>query len=157
IHRPNCRPPDIHPMNKCAKFQPNPTIFEVSSLPQSFSLVLAKNSSPVPKNQNFRKLEKTPPDIHLRNECAKFQPNPTIFEVSRLPQSFSLVLAKNSSPVPKIKIFKKWKKTPPDIHLRNECAKFQPNPTIFEVSRLPQSFSLVLAKNSSPGPKNQNF
>ena len=32
------------------------------------------------------------------------------------------------------------KKTPPGIRPRNKCAKFQPNPTIFEVSRLPQSF-----------------
>ena len=79
---------DIHPRNKCAKFQPNRTIFEVSRLPQSFNLVLAKNSSPGPKNQNFRKMKKTPPDIHPRNKCAKFQPNRTIFEVSRLPQSF---------------------------------------------------------------------
>ena len=29
-------PPDIHPWNKCAKFQPNPTIFEVSRLPPNY-------------------------------------------------------------------------------------------------------------------------
>jgi len=32
------------------------------------------------------------------------------------------------------------KKTPPDIHPRNKCTKFQPNSTIFGLSRLPQSF-----------------
>ena len=60
-------------------------------------------------------------------------------------------------PRPQKSKFSKSEKTPLDIHPRNKCIKFQQNPTIFEVSRLPQSFSLVLAKNSSPGPKNQNF
>ena len=32
------------------------------------------------------------------------------------------------------------KKTPPDIYPRNNCAKFQPKRTIFEVSSTPQSF-----------------
>ena len=65
-------PPDIHQKNKCAKFQQNRTIFEASRQPQSFSLVLAKNSSPDPKNQNFWKMKKTPPDI-LHGTC--IQPN----------------------------------------------------------------------------------
>ena len=33
-------------------------------------------------------MNKSPPGIYPRNKCAKFQPNPSIFEVSRLPQSF---------------------------------------------------------------------
>ena len=40
-----------------------------------------------PETPKFLKNEKTIPDIYPRNKCAKFQPNPTIFEVSRLPQS----------------------------------------------------------------------
>ena len=79
---------DIHPRNKSVKFQPNPTIFEVSRRSQSFSLVLVKNSSPGPKNQNFEKMKKSPPGIHPWIKCAKFQPNRTIFKVSSLPQSF---------------------------------------------------------------------
>ena len=31
------------------------------------------------------------------------------------------------------------KKNTTDIHQRKKCAKFKPNPTIFEISRLPQS------------------
>ena len=58
--------------------------------------------------------------------------------------------------VPKNQNFCKMKKNP-DIHPRNKCAKFQPNRSIFEAFRLWQSFSLVLVKNSSPSPKNQNF
>ena len=49
---------------------------------------------------------------------------------------------------PKMKILKKLKKhlkAPPGIHLRNKCTKFQPNPTIFEVYRLPQSFGTKFA------------
>ena len=34
----NIKPPDIHPRNKCAKFQPNMTIFDVSRLPDLFWL-----------------------------------------------------------------------------------------------------------------------
>ena len=45
--------------------------------------------------------------------------------------------SKTRPQAPKTKIFKNEKKNP-DIY-RNKCAKFQPNPTIFEVSRLPQS------------------
>ena len=77
--------PDIHPRKKCTKFQPNPTIFEVSRLPQSFSLVLAKNSSPGPKNQNFWQMKKHL-KIFIQGRCV---PNfSQIFEVSRLPLSF---------------------------------------------------------------------
>ena len=125
---------------KCAKFHPNPRIFGLSGLPQMFWPNLGLKWSPRPQNKYFQKIKKAPPGIYSRNKCAKIQPNPTIFGLSRLPQSFSLVLAKNSSAGLKNQNFEKMKKTPPDIHLRNKCAKFQPNPTIFEVYRLPQSF-----------------
>ena len=125
-------PSDIHLRNKCTKFQPNQTIFEGSSMPQSFSLVLTKNSSPGPKNENFQKMKKTPPGIYPRNKCTKFQPNRTIFEACSLPQSFSLVLAKNSSPGPKNENFQKMNKALPVIYQRNKCTKFQLNRTSFE-------------------------
>ena len=70
-------------------------------------------------------------------KCTKFQPNLTIFEIYRFPKGLTSVWYKNSSPGPKIKILKKWKK-----HLqafgqgtRNKCTKFQPNPTILGLSR----------------------
>ena len=59
------------------------TIFYVYRLPKSFSLVLAKNSSP----DDFLKNDKAPKNIHPRNKCAKFQSNLTIFY--KLSQSFS--------------------------------------------------------------------
>ena len=130
----------IHLRNKCIKFHQNPIVFGLPKLPWSFSVILGLGPSPGPKNQNFQKVRNVLPGFHPRNKCAKFQPNRTIFEVSRLPQSFSLVLRKNSSPGPKNQNFWKMKKTPPDIHPRNKCTKFQPNWTIFKVSRLPQSF-----------------
>ena len=36
----------------------------------------------------FEKIKRIPSDIHPWNKCAKFQPNPTIFEVSRLPPNY---------------------------------------------------------------------
>jgi len=33
-------------------------------------------------------LKETSPDIHTSNKCSKFQSNPTIFGLCRLPQSF---------------------------------------------------------------------
>ena len=69
-----------------------------------------RKTRPQAPNIKFSKNEKTSLGIHPRNKCAKFQPNWTIFDVSRLPQSFSLVLAKSSFPGPKMKIFEKWKK-----------------------------------------------
>jgi len=41
---------------------------------------------------------------------------------------------------PKIKFLKNEKKTAPGLYLRNKCTKFQPNPTILGLCRLPQSF-----------------
>ena len=66
------------------------------------------------------------------------------------------ICEKTRPQAPIIKIFKN-EKNYPSYPPKIKCAKFKPNPTIFEVSRLPQSFSLVFAKNSSPGPKNQIF
>ena len=51
--------------------------------------------------------KKSPPDIHPRNKCAKFQLNPTIFEVPWLAQRFSLVLEITCPQAPKIEIFEK--------------------------------------------------
>jgi len=48
----------------------------------------------------------------------------------------------------------KNKKTPPNIHPRNKCAKFQSNPTIFGLSRLPCKFSCQFGPW---GPKMKNF
>jgi len=50
-------PPEIHPRINCVKFPPKLTIFEVSSLPQSFSLVLGKNCDHALKNENFEKMK----------------------------------------------------------------------------------------------------
>ena len=59
--------------------------------PKVFRLVLGLKLVTTPlKNQNFEKMKKTPPGIHPRSKCAKFQPNRTIFEVSSLPQSFEV-------------------------------------------------------------------
>ena len=41
---------------------------------------------PGPKNQNFKKWKTTPQGIHPRDNCAKFQQNLTIFEVSSCPK-----------------------------------------------------------------------
>lgn len=41
-----------------------------------------------PKLKNLEKMKEILPGIRPRNKCAKYQPNPTICEVSRLPQSF---------------------------------------------------------------------
>ena len=119
-------PPDIYPRNKCAKFHKNRTIFEISRLPQSFTSVLGQKGSQGPKNEDFEKMKKTSPDIHIRNKCAKFQKNQSIFEVYGLPQSFSLVLGQKGSQGPKNENFEKMKKPPPDIHPRNKCAKKGP-------------------------------
>jgi len=40
-----------------------------------------EKGAPGRKNENS-------PDIHPRNKCTKFQPNPTIFGLCRLPPSF---------------------------------------------------------------------
>ena len=153
-------PPGIHPRTECAKFQPNRTIFEVSSAPQSFSLVLAKNSSPGLKNQNFWKMKKTPPDIHPRNKCAKFQPNSTIFEASSTDrQTDKQTLSDSSSTEVENsrtcelhwaqlvfyqlfigRIVAIVKNTSPGIRPRNnKWSKLQPNSTIFEVFKMPKS------------------
>ena len=82
--------PGIYPRNKCTKFQPNRTMFDASSLPQSLSLVLAKRTRPQAiKIKIFKKWIKALPVIYQRNKCTKFQLNRTSFEAwCRLPQSF---------------------------------------------------------------------
>ena len=83
-------PPGIHPMNMCTKFQPYPMIFTFPSAPGRFWAHLGGfRAHNCPENQNFQKMKKPAPGIHPRNKCTKFQPNPTIFRLSRLPQSFS--------------------------------------------------------------------
>ena len=73
-------------------------------------------------------MKKHPQILTSNIRCAKFQPNPTIFVVSRLSQSFRLILEKTCAP--KIKFFEKWKNSP-DIYPMNKYTKFQPNPTDF--------------------------
>ena len=101
--------PDIHPRNKdFSQIQP----FLISpGYPKDLASFWQKL---VPRLQKSKLLmmKKPPLDIHPRNKCARFQSNPTIFEVSRLPQRFNLVLAKTRHQAPKIKIFEKRKKLP---------------------------------------------
>ena len=142
-------PQDIHPRNKCAKFQLNRTIFEASRLLLSFSLVLAKNLSPGPKNQNFWKMKKIPPDIHPRTKCAKFQPNPTIFEVSRLPQSFSAKISlfwlKKLVPRPqKSKFLKNEKNTPRYSPKEQVCEISAKSDNFWSLQRAPKFWDIHL-------------
>ena len=101
-------------------------------------------------------MKEKPSDIHPRNKCAKFQSNPTIFGLCRLPQRFWPILGKNGSRGPKNENFQKMKKNP-GIHPKNNCTKFQPNPTSFGLCRLPLRFWRILGKNRSRGPENENF
>ena len=83
------KPLGICQKNKCTEFQEHPTMFGLSRLPRRFSVHFwAKNASPGPKNQNFKKMKKTPPGICPKSKCTKFQPDTTIYGVSSLPQSF---------------------------------------------------------------------
>ena len=77
----------MHPRNKCTKFQPNATIFGLSRLPQSFSLVLRQKVVPRaqkwkladkkdgpqgPKIKNFQKMKKTP----------RYSPKEQVYQIS---------------------------------------------------------------------------
>jgi len=58
------------------------------------------------------------PELNERNKCTKFQPNPTIFGLSRLPRKFSGQFGPRAQKG-KFSKKKQKKKTPPDIHPRN--------------------------------------
>jgi len=53
--------PGIYPRNKCTKFQKNPTIFGLSTLPQRFWPKFGLKCSPGPQNENFEKIKKKHP------------------------------------------------------------------------------------------------
>ena len=55
------------------KFNQFPSFMKSPGCSQTFSLVLAKNSFPNPKNQNFCNMKNITPDIYPRNNCLKFQ------------------------------------------------------------------------------------
>ena len=57
------------------KFNQFPSFMKSPGCSQTFSLVLAKNSFPNPKNQNFCNMKNITQDIYPRNKCLKFQPN----------------------------------------------------------------------------------
>lgn len=87
--------------NKTPRSSSNEYIFKISAKLDQFSLsysvlnfwpTLAKEGSPGPK------YEKNTPGICLKNMCIKFQPNPTIFGLSRLPQSVRTNTHTDSSP-----------------------------------------------------------
>ena len=99
-------------------------------------------------------MKTSPSDIYPKNKCAKFHSNPNIFGVSR-PVSYTHLRAHETvlDLVCRLLLEKKTQIFTEGTSVPN-FSQIRP---FLEVSRLPQSFSLVLAKNSSPGPKNQNF
>ena len=121
--------------------------------------ILAKNGSPGPKNQNFRKMKKKTQVFAQRPSVPNFRKIQQCLASLGLPEGFRSIFGPKMGPRgPKIKIFEKDIKSPSGICQKNKCTKFQEHPTMFGLSRLPRRFSVHFwAKNASPGPKNQNF
>ena len=99
---------------------------------------------PRDQNLNFRKMKKTPPEIHQSYKCAKFQTDLTSYGFTR-----SIQGPRPSPKGPKSKLSKNEKNTP-GIHQSCKCAKFQTDLTSYGFTRSIQGPGL-----SAIGPKSK--
>ena len=128
---------DIHPKVSVPNFRQFGPLLRFPGCPKVLASFWQWTCPQAPKIKFFKKWKNTP-DIHPRSKCAKLSQIRPILRSSGRPKVQASLWRKTRPQTPKISNFVKNEKTPQYIHPRKKCDKLQRNPTIFEVSRLPQ-------------------